>query len=77
MKKIIDMLNDIPKNATPEEIQTNIYDIGMNSGYEKNLRDFFCMLYEILLGQSQGPRLGSFIALYGIENSINLINSKV
>jgi lysyl-tRNA synthetase class 1 len=37
------------------------------------LRDWFRALYETLLGSSQGPRMGSFIALYGIANTRRLI----
>ena len=36
-----------------------------------NLRDFFKYIYQVLLGQEQGPRLGSFIKLYGIDETIN------
>ena len=46
--------------------------IGNESGFEQ-LRDWFKALYETLLGTSQGPRMGSFIALYGIANSRRLI----
>ncbi|MFN3233248.1 MAG: lysine--tRNA ligase [Alphaproteobacteria bacterium] len=55
-----------------EDIQTEIYEIGKRHDFE-NLRDWFRALYETLLGQSQGPRMGSFIALYGVENSRALI----
>ena len=40
---------------------------------ERELRDWFRALYEILLGSEQGPRMGSFIALYGVDNSRALI----
>ena len=40
----------------------------------ENLRDWFQALYQILLGQDQGPRFGSFVALYGLEETIQLIN---
>ena len=40
---------------------------------KENLRSWFQALYETLLGSSQGPRMGSFIALYGIDNSRRLI----
>jgi lysyl-tRNA synthetase class 1 len=76
------LLNQIKKrlitsspDMSAEEIQNQIYTIGMDAGYE-NLRDFFKELYEILLGSPQGPRLGSFIKLYGIEETIKLIDSK-
>ena len=46
--------------------------MGNENDFE-NLRDWFKALYETLLGQSQGPRMGSFIALYGIDETIRLI----
>ena len=60
----------------PEKIQTIIYDIGMNSHFE-SLKDWFSALYEILLGQTQGPRLGSFIILYGVKEVIDLIDKAI
>ncbi len=56
----------------PVEIQNLVYEVGKAHGFE-NLRDWFAALYETLLGTSQGPRMGSFIALYGIDNSRKLI----
>ena len=47
--------------------------MGKAAEYE-NLRDWFKCLYEVLLGQSEGPRMGSFFALYGREKSIQLID---
>jgi lysyl-tRNA synthetase class 1 len=66
------MLSSLPEDITAEQIQTKIYDIGMQAGYE-NLREFFKELYEILLGQTEGPRLGSFFKLFGIKETIELI----
>lgn len=67
-------LAKLPPDTAAEDIQTLIYDIGKDEahGFE-NLRDWFKALYETLLGSSAGPRMGSFIALYGIENSRKLI----
>ena len=67
------LLKNIDNNSTSEEIQTEIYEIGKRHNF-LNLRDFFKLIYQVLLGQEQGPRLGSFIALYGIERTVNLIN---
>ena len=67
-------LETISHESTSEEIQNMFYRIGMASHY-KDLRDFFRMIYETLLGQTQGPRLGSFIKLYGIDQTIELINA--
>ena len=51
-----------------------MYEIGKNEAYGfENLRDWFKALYETLLGSSAGPRMGSFIALFGIDNTRRLI----
>ena len=42
-----------------------------------NLRDYFQLIYEVLLGQKQGPSLGSFISLYGIDKTILLIDKVI
>jgi lysyl-tRNA synthetase class 1 len=41
------------------------------------MRDWFLSLYQIVLGQNQGPRIGSFIALFGVENFIKLAKEKI
>jgi lysyl-tRNA synthetase class 1 len=69
-------LSKIGDEHNSQDIQDIIYKIGMNSGYE-NLRLFFSDLYQILLGQTEGPRLGSFIKLHGIIETQNLIRSKI
>ena len=67
------VLERLPPNTTDAEtIQTEIYEIGKRHGFA-NLRDWFKALYEVLLGQEQGPRMGSFIALYGLPESLGLI----
>jgi lysyl-tRNA synthetase, class I len=65
-------LAGLPADASAEDIQNIVYEIGKTAGFE-NLRDWFKALYETLLGSSAGPRMGSFIALYGIDNSRKLI----
>jgi len=55
-----------------EELQTLAFAVGKDHGFE-NLRDWFKALYEVLLGQSQGPRFGGFIALYGVDETVALI----
>jgi len=66
-------LESLSPDTSPADIQNEVYEIGKTHGFE-NLRDWFKACYEILLGQHQGPRLGSFIALYGIGESIALID---
>lgn len=65
-------LAPLAADTPAEEIQNIVYEIGKTAGFE-NLRDWFKALYETLLGSSAGPRMGSFIALYGIANSRKLI----
>jgi lysyl-tRNA synthetase class 1 len=62
----------LPAQPSGEEIQNLVFEVGKAHGFE-NLRDWFKALYETLLGTSQGPRMGSFVALYGIDNSRRLI----
>jgi lysyl-tRNA synthetase class 1 len=64
----------MPAGASAEDIQTEVYAIGKEEAFGfESLRDWFKALYETLLGAEQGPRMGSFIALYGIDNSRKLI----
>ena len=67
------LLLEINPSSSSENIQTEIYEIGKKNNFE-NLRDFFKIIYQVLLGQEQGPRLGSFIKLYGIKKTIKLID---
>ncbi|MCW1384410.1 lysine--tRNA ligase [Novosphingobium sp. KCTC 2891] len=61
-------------DATAELLQNIVYEIGKDPHYGfESLRDWFKALYETLLGSAQGPRMGSFIALYGIGNTRALI----
>jgi lysyl-tRNA synthetase, class I len=72
LKELDRKLSKLEFDASASEIQDIVYEIGKDGGFE-NLRDWFKALYETLLGSSAGPRMGSFIALYGVENSRKLI----
>ncbi len=72
LQALLDALDALPADATAEDIQSQVYAIGKERDFE-DLKAWFKALYEILLGQSQGPRMGSFIALYGIAESKTLI----
>ncbi|RME64198.1 MAG: lysine--tRNA ligase [Alphaproteobacteria bacterium] len=65
-------LRGLDADADAEALQYEVYEAGKAAGFD-NLRDWFRALYECLLGQSQGPRMGGFIALYGRDNFIALI----
>jgi len=57
-----------------EALQSMVFAVGKDHGFEP-LRDWFKALYEVLLGASEGPRFGGFIALYGVDESIRLIEA--
>ena len=63
---------EISNDQSTEDIQTSLYEVGKKHKFE-NLKDFFKLIYQVLLGQDQGPRLGSFIKLYGVKKTIDLI----
>jgi lysyl-tRNA synthetase class 1 len=65
-------LANLGDDATPEAIQNIVFEVGKRHPFD-SLRDWFQALYETLLGSPQGPRMGSFIALYGVANTRRLI----
>ena len=58
--------------TTAEALQTMVFAVGKEHGFEP-LRDWFKAIYEVLLGASQGPRFGGFVALYGVPETVQLI----
>jgi len=75
MEDLADRLKDLGPACTDVDlIQNEVYAAGKDAGFEP-LRGWFAALYEVLLGQSQGPRFGSFVAIFGIERTIALIES--
>ena len=59
-----------------ETIQTEIYQIGIRNKFE-NLRDWFKLIYQVLFGKDDGPRFGTFVAIYGVEKTVKLIESRI
>jgi lysyl-tRNA synthetase class 1 len=72
LEDLLRRLRALPPGTAAETIQTLVYEIGKAHGFEP-LRDWFQALYQTLLGQDQGPRFGSFVALYGIPETCALI----
>jgi Lysyl-tRNA synthetase (class I) len=66
-------LAGLPAGAKPDEIQDRVYEVGKRHAFPE-LKAWFAALYEVLIGQPTGPRMGSFIALYGIPETIALID---
>jgi lysyl-tRNA synthetase class 1 len=82
-----DALAQLPAGANASQIQEVVYEVGRRepfldrSGKIKTKHgkpgvslDWFNMLYQVLLGQEKGPRFGSFVALYGVQNAIDMID---
>ncbi len=75
LKALATKLESLTDHLTAEEYMTEVFSAGKEQGYDKSeLREWFQALYQILLGQDQGPRFGSFVQLYGREATIQLIN---
>ena len=74
IKELIKSLSVLNEENTSDEIQSLVFSIGKELEYE-NLRDWFKGLYQTVLGQSEGPRMGSFIKLYGIKSTIQLLEN--
>ena len=61
----------------PEEIQTIVYSVGKENGYEENLRDWFKLIYQVLFGDTDGPRMGFFVSFFGVKETVKLIKDKI
>ena len=72
--KVLDNCND---NMKPEDIQTNIYTVGKENGYKENLRDWFKLIYQVVFGDENGPRMGFFISFFGVQETRELIKNKL
>ena len=77
LEKLIKKLEEIEKSLSPEEIQTLVYTVGKENGYQKNLRDWFKLIYQVVFGEENGPRMGFFISFFGLKETIELISSKI
>ncbi|MFN3524776.1 MAG: lysine--tRNA ligase [Paracoccus sp. (in: a-proteobacteria)] len=72
MQDLADRLAAWDQPADPEALQSMVFAVGKDHGFEP-LRDWFAALYQVLLGADQGPRFGGFIALYGVDETRDLI----
>ena len=73
MADLVVRLKALPPGTTDSEaIQNEVFAAGKDAGFEP-LRAWFTALYEVLLGQTQGPRFGSFAAVFGLDRTIALI----
>ena len=70
--ELADVLEKFGDERDSEKVQFEIYEIGKRHAFEP-LRDWFRAIYEVVLGQTQGPRFGSFAALYGCKETAEMI----
>ncbi|MDD9911603.1 MAG: lysine--tRNA ligase [Alphaproteobacteria bacterium] len=77
LQSVVDMLEALTGEETAEDIQTHFYTLGKQYYGKERLKDWFAMLYQTLFGTSQGPRLGSFVKIYGIANTVQMVERAV
>jgi lysyl-tRNA synthetase class 1 len=73
---LAETLRGMDRLSDAEAIQTMVYEVGKRHPF-KALKDWFGCLYQVLLGQKEGPRFGGFVALYGIPETIALIEKQL
>ncbi len=69
-------LRRLPPGQAPEAVQDVVYEVGKRHPFPA-LKDWFACLYQVLLGQAEGPRFGGFVALYGVAETIRLIEDRL
>jgi len=77
LKALVKTLDKCNDKMTPEDIQTLIYSTGKENGYSENLRDWFKLIYEVVFGDENGPRMGFFISFFGVKETKDLILNKI
>ena len=77
LQALIKTLENCNDKMIPEEIQTKIYSVGKENGYSENLRDWFKLIYEVVFGDENGPRMGFFISFFGVKETKQLIIDKL
>jgi len=75
--ELIELLKKMPDGMDPSEIQTEVFTVGKNYYPKEKLRDWFKAIYEIVFGDEQGPRMGSFISFFGIKETIKLLEDSL
>ena len=77
LEALIKALDNCNEKMLPEDIQTLIYSTGKENGYSENLRDWFKLIYEVVFGDENGPRMGFFISFFGVNETKKLIREKI
>ncbi len=71
---LAETLRGMAPEADTDALQTVVYEVGKRHPFPE-LRAWFACLYQVLLGQQEGPRFGGFVALYGVSETIGLIEA--
>ena len=85
LQDLRDALANLKSDSSAEDIQNVVYEIGRREPFLDHTKkakdgrpgvslDWFNMLYQVLLGQEKGPRFGSFVAVYGLPNTVEMID---
>jgi lysyl-tRNA synthetase, class I len=77
LEALVKTLESCNDKMIPEDIQTLIYSTGKENGYSENLRDWFKLIYEVVFGDENGPRMGFFISFFGVKETKDLIIDKI
>ena len=77
LQALVNILDDCIDDMKPEDIQTKIYTVGKENGYKENLREWFKLIYEVVFGDENGPRMGFFISFFGVSETKKLIKDKI
>ncbi len=77
LNELVKSLADCEGDMDPEAIQTIVYSTGKKMGYKDNLREWFKLIYQVIFGDEEGPRMGFFISFFGIKETTNLIKKKI
>ena len=77
LEALVKTLEKCTDDMSPEDIQTLIYSTGKENGYEDSLRDWFKLIYEVVFGEENGPRMGFFISFFGIKETTMLLMNKL
>ena len=77
LQALVKTLEKCTDEMSPEDIQTLIYSTGKENGYAENLRDWFKLIYEVVFGDENGPRMGFFISFFGVKETKELLINKL
>ena len=72
LNELLVAFTECDQDLSAEELQKIVYAVGVGNNFDP-LKKWFQAIYEVLLGESHGPRFGGFVALYGIEKTAELI----